>query len=146
MAEKKAKKTTKKQEAPKQAAEKKPVTQPRVGVFICHCGTNIAGSLDIEEVQEYAKNLIVLFTPLFVPPPGGLWVRLPPNTRGMGTKIVPIPTQIVFICTRTNVVCLKVCGTYFYLYYPINYQLYLRHHDSTPFLIMLNKNLNNLCV
>ena len=57
MAEKKAKKTTKKQEAPKKATEKKPQAQARVGVFICHCGTNIAGSLDIEEVQEYAKNM-----------------------------------------------------------------------------------------
>jgi len=31
--------------------------QPRIGVFICHCGTNIAGSLSIEEVKEYAKTL-----------------------------------------------------------------------------------------
>ncbi len=31
--------------------------QPRIGVFICHCGTNIAGSLSIEEVKEYAETL-----------------------------------------------------------------------------------------
>ncbi|HDQ08677.1 MAG TPA: CoB--CoM heterodisulfide reductase iron-sulfur subunit A family protein [Methanoculleus sp.] len=31
--------------------------QPRIGVFICHCGTNIAGSLSIEEVKEYAMTL-----------------------------------------------------------------------------------------
>ncbi|MFA5378946.1 MAG: CoB--CoM heterodisulfide reductase iron-sulfur subunit A family protein [Dehalococcoidia bacterium] len=29
----------------------------RIGVFICHCGTNIAGSMDIPAVQEYAKTL-----------------------------------------------------------------------------------------
>ncbi len=29
----------------------------RIGVFICHCGTNIAGSMDIEAVQNYAKTL-----------------------------------------------------------------------------------------
>jgi len=29
----------------------------RIGVFICHCGTNIAGSVDILAVQEYAKTL-----------------------------------------------------------------------------------------
>jgi len=29
----------------------------RIGVFICHCGTNIAGSMDIEAVQDYAKTL-----------------------------------------------------------------------------------------
>ncbi|MGD8506918.1 MAG: FAD-dependent oxidoreductase, partial [Candidatus Bathyarchaeota archaeon] len=30
---------------------------PRVGVFICHCGLNIAGVIDIKEVVEYAKTL-----------------------------------------------------------------------------------------
>jgi len=29
----------------------------RIGVFICHCGTNIAGSMDISAVQEYAKTI-----------------------------------------------------------------------------------------
>ena len=29
----------------------------RIGVFICHCGTNIAGSMDIPAVQEYAKTI-----------------------------------------------------------------------------------------
>ncbi len=29
----------------------------RIGVFVCHCGTNIAGSIDIKEVVEYAKTL-----------------------------------------------------------------------------------------
>jgi len=31
--------------------------KPRIGVFICHCGTNIAGSLDVNDVMEYAKTL-----------------------------------------------------------------------------------------
>ncbi|MGA2105871.1 MAG: FAD-dependent oxidoreductase, partial [Methanoregula sp.] len=31
--------------------------EARIGVFICHCGTNIAGSMDIPAVQEYAKTL-----------------------------------------------------------------------------------------
>ncbi|MGQ9551703.1 MAG: FAD-dependent oxidoreductase [Candidatus Bathycorpusculaceae bacterium] len=31
--------------------------EPRIGVFICHCGLNIAGVLDIKELVEYAKNL-----------------------------------------------------------------------------------------
>jgi len=30
---------------------------PRVGVFICHCGTNIAGVVDVPAVVEYAKTL-----------------------------------------------------------------------------------------
>lgn len=31
--------------------------KPRVGVFICHCGINIAGYLDVKKVTEYAKIL-----------------------------------------------------------------------------------------
>jgi len=30
---------------------------PRIGVFICHCGSNIAGVVDIPQVVEYAKTL-----------------------------------------------------------------------------------------
>jgi len=70
MAEKKkstTKKTdAKKQEAPaKQVAKKQaspsvgstPKEQARIGVFICHCGTNIAGSINIKEVEAYAKTI-----------------------------------------------------------------------------------------
>jgi len=39
-------------------AEKKVETgEPRIGVFICHCGLNIAGVLDIKELVEYSKTL-----------------------------------------------------------------------------------------
>ncbi len=31
--------------------------EPRIGVFVCHCGHNIAGSVDVAEVADYAKNL-----------------------------------------------------------------------------------------
>ena len=30
---------------------------PRMGVFICHCGVNIGGVVDVPEVTEYAKTL-----------------------------------------------------------------------------------------
>lgn len=30
---------------------------PRIGVFICHCGSNIAGVVDVPQVVEYAKTL-----------------------------------------------------------------------------------------
>jgi heterodisulfide reductase subunit A len=30
---------------------------PKVGVYICHCGENIKGSVNIAEVVEYAKTL-----------------------------------------------------------------------------------------
>lgn len=31
--------------------------EPRIGVFACHCGSNIAGVIDVKEVVEYAKTL-----------------------------------------------------------------------------------------
>jgi len=31
--------------------------QPRIGVFICHCGTNIAGKVDVADVIEFAAKL-----------------------------------------------------------------------------------------
>jgi heterodisulfide reductase subunit A len=30
---------------------------PRIGVFICHCGTNIGGTVDVEKVAESARSL-----------------------------------------------------------------------------------------
>ena len=33
------------------------MTEERVGVYICHCGHNIAGSVNVEEVAEWAKGL-----------------------------------------------------------------------------------------
>ncbi len=29
----------------------------RIGVFLCHCGSNIAGYLDMEELEEYSRKL-----------------------------------------------------------------------------------------
>ena len=31
----------------------------RIGVYVCHCGTNIAGKVNIDEVVKYAKELAV---------------------------------------------------------------------------------------
>jgi heterodisulfide reductase subunit A len=31
--------------------------EPRIGVFVCHCGTNIAGVVSISDVVEYAQTL-----------------------------------------------------------------------------------------
>ena len=31
--------------------------QPRIGVFVCHCGSNIGGYLDVPGVADYARNL-----------------------------------------------------------------------------------------
>ncbi|MDD5308070.1 MAG: FAD-dependent oxidoreductase [Deltaproteobacteria bacterium] len=29
----------------------------RIGVYVCHCGSNIAGKLDVEEVRKFAEGL-----------------------------------------------------------------------------------------
>ena len=31
--------------------------KPRIGVYICHCGTNIAGTVNVEEVVQFAQTL-----------------------------------------------------------------------------------------
>ncbi|MDD3912938.1 MAG: disulfide reductase, partial [Methanocorpusculum sp.] len=41
----------------KNAASSPAVEEPRIGVFICHCGTNIAGSIDVPAVKEYAETI-----------------------------------------------------------------------------------------
>ena len=35
----------------------KNMEEPRIGVFVCHCGTNIAGFVDVKEVVEFASKL-----------------------------------------------------------------------------------------
>ncbi|MHA1734416.1 MAG: NAD(P)-binding protein, partial [Promethearchaeota archaeon] len=34
-----------------------PFDPPKIGVFVCHCGINIGGYVDVPEVVEYAKTL-----------------------------------------------------------------------------------------
>ncbi len=31
--------------------------EPRIGVYVCDCGANIAGTVDVEQVVEFAKGL-----------------------------------------------------------------------------------------
>ena len=38
-------------------ADKSENNKPRVGVYVCHCGLNIAGVVDCEAVAEYAGGL-----------------------------------------------------------------------------------------
>ena len=64
--ETKTEKTAAKKQAPAAAAPAAASTakktpgekqKARIGVFICHCGTNIAGSVDIPTVESYAASL-----------------------------------------------------------------------------------------
>jgi len=43
--------------AQKEIQKQTEVQELRIGVFICHCGLNIAGVIDIKELIEYAKTL-----------------------------------------------------------------------------------------
>ena len=48
--------------------EIRPEDEPRIGVFVCHCGINIGGYLDVQKVCEYAKtlpNVVYVDQPLF---------------------------------------------------------------------------------
>ena len=31
--------------------------EPKIGVYVCHCGANIAGTVDVAQVTEFAKGL-----------------------------------------------------------------------------------------
>ena len=42
--------------AEKKVAKKKD-TEPKIGVYVCHCGSNIAGNVDVQQVVEFAKGL-----------------------------------------------------------------------------------------
>jgi heterodisulfide reductase subunit A len=33
------------------------MSEPRVGVYICHCGHNIAGTVDVAHVAEWSLHL-----------------------------------------------------------------------------------------
>ena len=48
-------KLVKKKEYP--AARDVSKEEPRIGVFVCHCGINIGGVVNVPQVVEYAKNL-----------------------------------------------------------------------------------------
>jgi len=41
----------------KSKSEEAKEEEPRIGVFICHCGHNIADTVDVAKVAEYAKDL-----------------------------------------------------------------------------------------
>ncbi|MBN1502844.1 hydrogenase iron-sulfur subunit [Candidatus Woesearchaeota archaeon] len=48
---------TKSKKSTKKTGIKAEKEEPRIGVFICHCGKNIGGVIDCEEVTNYASKL-----------------------------------------------------------------------------------------
>ncbi len=45
------------EETPSQPREPRPDDETRIGVYVCHCGLNIAGTVNCEEVAEFAATL-----------------------------------------------------------------------------------------
>jgi len=54
IASERGKLTTSKELPPEKDVSKE---EPRIGVFVCHCGINIGGTVDVPEVVAYAKRL-----------------------------------------------------------------------------------------
>jgi len=46
-----------KEEGKTEALQDLSIAEPRIGVFVCHCGLNIANVVGVKEVTEYAKTL-----------------------------------------------------------------------------------------
>ncbi|OQX22135.1 MAG: hypothetical protein BWK75_01530 [Candidatus Altiarchaeales archaeon A3] len=44
-------------EEKKHPSEKETGSEPRIGVFVCHCGINIGGVVNVPDVMNYAKTL-----------------------------------------------------------------------------------------
>ena len=65
---------------------------PRIGVFVCHCGTNIAGTVDIERVvEEVRKRPDVIFAthyPYMCSDPGQALIREAIEREGLDGVVV----------------------------------------------------------
>lgn len=72
----------------------------RIGVFICHCGSNIAGYLDMEELSDYAEtlpNVVFVQRNLYSCSEGGI------NEIKNGIKAHDLNRVVVASCTpRTH--------------------------------------------
>jgi len=72
----------------------------RIGVYICHCGSNIAGYLDMEELSNYAEtlpNVVFVQRNLYTCSEGGI------NEIKNGIKEQNLNRVIVASCTpRTH--------------------------------------------
>lgn len=91
---------------------------PRIGVFVCHCGSNIAGFLDVQQVTEYAAGL-----PYVVHAESNLYTCSQDNIRHIAeqVKAYHLNRVVVASCTpRTHEPlfqdCLRAAGLNPYLF------------------------------
>lgn len=69
---------------------------PRIGVFICHCGINIAGVVDVPSVVEHAKSL-----PNVVHAEGNLYTCSQDTQKGITEKITEHDLNRVIVASCT---------------------------------------------
>jgi heterodisulfide reductase subunit A len=83
--------------------------EPRIGVYVCHCGTNIAANVDVEQVAEFAAtlpNVVVARDYLYMcSDPGQALIRQDIKERDLNRVVVascsPLNRVVVASCSPT---------------------------------------------
>ncbi len=102
--------------------------EPRIGVFVCHCGSNIGGYLDVPAVAEYAKTL-----PYVVHAEHNLYTCSQDSIRHIAEQIRELNLNRVVVASCTPLThaplfqdCLRSAGLNPYLFEMAN----IRNHCS----------------
>lgn len=100
----------------------------RIGVYVCHCGLNIAGVIDVEEVVKYAStlpNVVVARNYIFMcSEPGQELIKKDIKEQNLNRVVVAACSPSLHELTFRNAV--KVGGLNPYLFEMAN----IREHDS----------------
>ncbi|MCE5214133.1 MAG: CoB--CoM heterodisulfide reductase iron-sulfur subunit A family protein [Methanobacterium sp.] len=102
--------------------------EPKIGVYICHCGINIGGVIDIEAVEEYAASLpnveISTQYKYFCSDPGQEMIQKDVKEKGINRVVVAACSPRLHEPTFRR--CVKEAGLNPYLFEFAN----IREHDS----------------
>jgi heterodisulfide reductase subunit A len=102
--------------------------EPRIGVYVCHCGTNIAGTVNVEEVAKYAGTLphvvVSRHYPYTCSDPGQEIIKK--DIKELGVNRVVVASCSPRLHERTFQVALREAGLNPYLFQMAN----IREHCS----------------
>ena len=102
--------------------------KPRVGVFVCSCGKNIGGVVDVKEVTEYAKTIpnveVAMLNIYTCADPGQNEIRRAIKEHNLNRVVVAACSPKMHEPTFRN--CISEAGLNPYLLEMAN----LREHDS----------------
>ena len=102
--------------------------EPRIGVYVCHCGTNIAGTVNVEEVAKYAGTLphvvVSRHYPYTCSDPGQEIIKK--DIKELGINRVVVASCSPRLHERTFQVALREAGLNPYLFQMAN----IREHCS----------------